>query len=183
MGSDHGHEHGPNCSHSHDKDHGHDHADDHGHHGGVEFVPAGSMHDQFLLLCAAVCGLGLMWMMYYWAFGMPLAAVTEHGAEGSAHSQMLEEAGMKETEHGTDATKTDGAHNETTAPAPVSTTETTTPSGDHPTSSDVTPGGPPGATGPSGTEPSQGSGLTGEQSPSSEGTAAPGATGTGEATH
>lgn len=106
MGSDHGHDHG-SCSHDHGKDHSHSHGDehgtcshdhahdhahgghgdDHGHHGGEEFVPAGSMHDQFLLLCATVCGLGLCWMMYFWMTGLPLAAVTEHG-EGAAHHEM-----------------------------------------------------------------------------------------------
>ncbi len=64
-------------------------------------------------------------MMYFWAFGMPLAAVTEHGAEGSAHGQMLGGRSRHEetehgAEHGTETTKTEGAHAETTAPVETS---------------------------------------------------------------
>ncbi len=140
MGSDHGHEHG-SCGHDHSKDNGHDHGhghehgascshdhahdhahlDDHGHHGGEEFVPTGSLHDKFLLLCATACGLGLVWMMYFWTFGVPLAAVTEHHG-GSAHQEMLDEAGLNKdsAEHGAEGAKAETAapaHGETAAPA------------------------------------------------------------------
>lgn len=148
MGSDHGHDHG-SCSHDHGKDHGHSHGDehgacshdhahdhahgghgdDHGHHGGEEFVPAGSAHDQFLLLCATICGLGLCWMMYFWMTGLPLAAVTEHG-EGAAHHEVMDEAGLKqEGEHGGEAVKTETAtpHGETSTQSASPTTETTAP--------------------------------------------------------
>lgn len=133
MGSDHGHDHG-SCSHDHGKDHGHahgdehgGHGDDHGHHGGEEFVPKGSAHDQFLLLCATVCGLGLCWMMYFWMTGLPLAAVTEHG-EGAAHHEVMDEAGLKqESEHGGEAVKSETAapHGETSTQSATPATEPT----------------------------------------------------------
>jgi len=125
----HDHEHGA-CSHDHAHDHGHGHGDDHGHHGGEEFVPAGSVHDQFLLLCAAVCGFGLCWMMYFWMTGLPLAAVTEHG-EGAAHHEVMDEAGLKqEGEHGSEAVKTDSTsapHGETSTGSVAPATETAAP--------------------------------------------------------
>ncbi len=135
MGSDHGHEHG-SCGHDHSQDHdhehehgacdhehehGHGHGDDHGHHGGEEFVPPGSAHDQFLLLCAAVCGLGLCWMMFFWMTGLPLATVTEH--EGGEHSVMMEESGglKQEVEHGAETPKAETAapQAESAAPQPA----------------------------------------------------------------
>ena len=195
MGSDHGHEHG-SCSHDHSKDHGHDHghdhehgacshdhahehADDHGHHGGEEFVPKDSVHDKFLVLCATICALGLVWMMYYWAFAMPLAAVSEHES-GSAHSEILEEAGLKETELGADATRTEGAHTENTAPlaSPDASTKSEPPKTD-----DVTTAGPPASTSPAEGSVTTNTAGTGEQSPSSEGTASPKTTGAPEAGH
>lgn len=75
--SDHAHDHG---------DHGH--GDDHGHHGGEPFVPTNSPHDMFLQLLAALCLCGLLWMMYFWSTGVPLAEVSEH--EGGAHSEHSE---------------------------------------------------------------------------------------------
>jgi|GEM_PF-3639127 len=165
MGSDHGHDHGHDhehgaSSHDHAHDHAHGgHGDDHGHHGGEEFVPTSSVHDKFLLLCATICALGFVYLGYFWMTALPLAAVTEHGAE-SAHQEMLDEAGLgKGSEHGaehaTEAPKTDSAapHGETTATPAAPATE----GGEHgassesakaeePTKSDVTPGGPPAST-------------------------------------
>ncbi|MCC7527453.1 MAG: hypothetical protein IT342_02955, partial [Candidatus Melainabacteria bacterium] len=129
-----------------------------------------------LVLCATICALGLVWMMYTWAFAIPLAAVTEHGGE-SAHSKMLEEAGLKETEHGADATKTEGAHIETTAPQ---ASPDASASSEPAKTDDVTTVGPPGATPPVEGSNTMTTTATGEQSPSSEGTAVPARTGTPE---
>lgn len=117
-------------------------------------------------------------MMYYWAFAMPLAAVTEHGGE-SAHSQMLEEAGLKETEHGA-TTESAAPHTETTAPAVSPDTST---SSEPVKTDDKGTSGPPVSTAPNEGSATTSTPATGEQSPSSEGTAAPTTTGTPEAGH
>lgn len=136
MGSDHGHDHG-SCAHDHSADHDHNHehgacdhehehehahGDDHGHHGGEEFVPPSSIHDQFLLLCAAVCGMGLCWMMFFWMTGLPLAAVTEH--EGGEHSVMMEESGAlkQEAEHAAETPAPQAKTEGTSEPSPAGST-------------------------------------------------------------
>lgn len=192
---DHDHEHGAGCSHEHEHGHGHGHADDHGHHGGEEFVPTSSVHDKFLLLCALICALGFVYLGYFWMTALPLAAVTEHH-EGSAHQEMLDEAGLGKgaehatehaSEHATEAPKTEttapategGEHGSTAAPsteggehgstAPPAKEDGAHSSSSEPTKSDVTTQGPPGAT--AGTD-----AKTTETAPATS-------TGTGEATH
>ncbi|MBC7998441.1 MAG: hypothetical protein IAF58_10880 [Leptolyngbya sp.] len=111
----HGHDHGHDHSHDahdhahdgHDHDHGDSHGDAHGHGGGVEFVPVGSAHDSFLLLCAALAAAGLCWMMFFWSQGgVPLAAVHHEGAEHGAMSE--DGSGAKPSEHGDHAAETPG---------------------------------------------------------------------------
>lgn len=127
----HGHDHGHDHSHDahdhvhdgHDHGHGDSHGDAHGHGGGVEFVPVGSVHDSFLLLCAALAAAGLCWMMFFWSQGgVTLAAVHHEGAE---HGEIMEDgSGAKPAEHGAHAVETPGAG--------AHASET---SGDHPVSS------------------------------------------------
>jgi hypothetical protein len=152
------------------------------------------VHDKFLLLCATICGLGFIYLGYFWMTALPLAAVTEHH-EGSAHQEMLDEAGLgKGSEHGAEHASehaTEAPKTETAAPggegapagetstgaetaAPHGETAPATEGGEH---SSAAPGAEPaksdvGAVGPAGS-------TTGAETTT---TAGPG-TSTGEAAH
>jgi cytoskeletal protein RodZ len=111
------------------------------------------VHDKFLLLCATICGLGFIYLGYFWMTALPLAAVTEHGAE-SAHQEMLDEAGLgKGSEHGAEhASEHTSEHasetpkTETTAPAAPATEGGEHSSSAEPAKDDVTGGEPQAST-------------------------------------